>query len=320
MTEHPKKSVLFISTWINNPDLIPVQRDLLRTFCHENATLLVVLDGKSEPCFTNFGNASMRDTQRRICQEHGIDFIEVPRDFHQEPQRSQLFQSAIDATGPPALYTTAHRNYILDPSSRTAVANQFGYQVFLQHLRSKFDYLVMLQSDIFPFAPFSVKDMLAGNSLLYKSQTRTQEGETIEYAWDGCLFFDCSIEPTLNWAEWNFECGIQKKVVFTDTGGGTWCFLPKIQKKQAIDAKNSLQWTAADPEFATLPLPIRDFLQNDIRNEGERLFAEIKHHTFIHLRGGGNWEFIQNLEAGRIIQQERFASFYTCYKQLTASC
>lgn len=316
MATQQQPKVLFISTWINNPELIPIQRDLIMKFCQENVKFLAVLDGKSEPCFTNFGDASMREKQRTICRQNNIDFVDTLPSFHQEPNRSQLFEPAIKASGSPALYTTVYRNCELDPSSRTAVANQFGYQVFLQHLRGEFDYLVMIQSDIFPFTSFSVRDMLAGNSLLYKSQIRTQEGTTIEYAWDGFLMFDFSQEPAINWTEWNFENGIQNRTVFTDTGGGTWCFLPKIQKKLNIDARNSLQWTVADPEFSTLPEAIQEFLENDIRNEDDKLFSEIKHHKFIHLRGGGNWEFIRNLGGGIVIQQDRFEKFIQCSKKL----
>jgi hypothetical protein len=303
-----KPRVLFISTWINNPEFIPIQRDLIQRFCQEDVKFLAVLDGKSTPCFTNFGDTAMRQRQINICKENSIDFIEVPPQFHQEPARSQLFSAATNTSGPPALYTTQFRNYELDPSSRTAVSNQLGFITYLQSLKSHFDYLVMIQSDVFPFAAFSVKEMLAGNSLLYKPQLR----DGIEYAWDGFLFFDFSQEPSLNWNEWNFENGMQNGTVFTDTGGGTWVFLPKIKKKLGIDARNSLQWTTADPEFALLPPPVREFVENDVRNEGDKLFAEIKHHKFIHLRGGGNWEFIRNPEEGIVIQQDRFQKFMEC--------
>ena len=301
--------LLFISTWINNPELIPVQRDLIKKFCKEDVRFLAVLDGKSTPCFTNFGDTSMRQKQINICKAHNIDFVEVPPDLHTEPNREALFNVQEGSKG---LYTTSYRNYELDPSSRTAVSNQFAWRVFHANLRPHYDKLVMIQSDVFPFTPFSVSEMLDGNSLLFKDQYR----EPIHYAWDGFLFFDFSVEPSIPWNEWNFDSGIQHGDVFTDTGGGTWPLLPKIQKKKDIFAKNSLQWFKSDPFLQTLPPSVQTFLLNDVRNEGDKIFSEIKHYSFIHLRGGGNWEFIQKLREGMTIQHTRFQAFIELAKEL----
>ena len=292
--------VLFISTWINNPELIPIQRDLIKKFCSEDAELLAVLDGKPTPCFTNFGDTSMRQRQIDTCRAAGITFVEVPPDLHKEPHRAQLF-----SVKPPGHYTTDFRNYELDPSSRTAVANQFGWRTYHQYLASTYDYLVMIQSDVFPFRPFSVREMLDGNSLLYKDQER----EPIHYAWDGFLMFDFTKDKTIPWNEWNFDSGIQHDTVFTDTGGGTWPILLKIPLKKNIDTKNSLQWSKDDPYLKTLPSPVQAFLLDDVRNKDDKIFSEIKHHHFVHLRGGGNWEFIQNLGEGIVIQKTRFEAF-----------
>jgi len=320
-TAHQPK-VLFISTWINNPEFIPIQRDLIRKFCQESAELLVVLDGKTTPCFTNFGDTTIRQRQIDICRANNINFVEVPPNLHEEPQRRQLFQEGMEAD---MIYDISYRNTTMDPSSRTGTANQFGWRTFHQFLKPHYQYLVMIQSDVFPFAPFSVVEMLSGpegpHSLLYKNQYRVSDDgkREINYAWDGFLMFnfgnDSLAEGPIPWNEWNFENGIQNGI-FTDTGGGTWTILPKIQKKKDIDAKNSLQWTFQDPIVATLPSPVREFLQNDIRNEGEKIFSEIKHHFFIHLRGGGNWEFIKNPGEGLVIQEQRFQAFIRCCLKL----
>jgi len=302
--QQQEPTVLFISTWINNPELIPIQRNLINKFCKENVKFLAVLDGKTTPCFTNFGDTTMRQRQINICKENSIDYVEVPPDFHSEPGRKQLFEFGE--------YDTSYRNTNLDPSSRTAVSNQFGWRIFHTNLKKWFTHLVMIQSDVFPFAPFSVREMLDGNSLLYKDQYR----EPIHYAWDGFLMFDFSQEPEISWDEWNFDSGIQHKTVFTDTGGGTWTILPKIQKKKNIQSRDSLQWTKNDSWFETLPTPIQNFILNDSRNEGNKLFSEIKHFKFIHLRGAGNWEYIKDLEKGFQIQSKRFVTFTEAASQL----
>lgn len=304
-----KPRVLFISTWINNPELIPVQRDLIMKFCKEDAKFLAVLDGKSEPCFTNFGDSSMRSRQVETCRVASITYVEVPPEFHKEPLREQLF-----AVQSPGIYTTNYRNYEIDPSSRTAVANQYGWRVFREKLASSYDYLVMIQSDVFPFKTFSVREMLDGNSLLYKDQYR----EPIHYAWDGFLMFDFTVDKSIPWSLWNFDSGLQDGNAFTDTGGGTWAILQVIQKKKNIDSKDSLQWFAHDPYMNTLPLSVQKFLTGDNRNEGDKVFSEIKHNHFIHLRGGGNWEFIKNLGDGIILQTARFKKFVECAKELLA--
>jgi hypothetical protein len=54
-----KPKVLFISTWINHPECIPVQRDLIKKFCKEDTDFLAVLDGKTEECFTNNCNKNI---------------------------------------------------------------------------------------------------------------------------------------------------------------------------------------------------------------------------------------------------------------------
>ena len=305
-TSQQASKVLFISTWINNPELIPVQRDLIKKFCKEDTGFLAVLDGKTTPCFTNFGDTTMRQRQIDICKANNIDYVEVPPNLHTEPHRQQLFSS------PTTTYTTNYRNYEIDPSSRTAVSNQFGWHVFHTHLAKHYTLLTMIQSDVFPFAPFSVREMLDGNSLLYKDQHR----EPIHYAWDGFLMFDFSVDKTIPWDTWNFDSGFQHETVFTDTGGGTWTILPKISKKKNIDALNSLQWTFSDPALAELPAPILEFLKNDVRNEGDKIFSEIKNHYFIHLRGGGNWEFIKNLGEGMVVQQSRFQAFIETSQKL----
>jgi hypothetical protein len=128
--------------------------------------------------------------------------------------------------------------------------------------------------------------------------------------------FDFSQEPTIPWNEWNFDSGIQNKTVFTDTGGGTWTLLPKIMKKKNIQSRDSLQWTKDDSLFETLPAPIQKFLLNDNRNEGNKVFSEIKHFKFIHLRGGGNWEYMRDLGKGLQIQTERFEAFTEAASQL----
>ena len=310
MTEHNRKpKILFISTWINNPELIPIQRDLIKKFCapSENAEFLAVLDGKTTPCFTNFGDTSMRQRQINTCRAANINFVEVPSDIHTEPNRQQLF-----AVKPPGKYNTDYRNYELDPSSRTAVSNQFGWRVFHKYLAQYYDYLVMIQSDVFPFRPFSVREMLDGNSLLYEDQYR----EPIHYAWDGFLMFDFTKDKSIPWEEWNFDSGIQHDNVFTDTGGGTWPLLLKISLKKHIDTKCSLQWSYQDPFLKTLPATIQAFLLEDIRNKEDKIFSEIKHHHFIHLRGGGNWEFIKNLREGVTIQKTRFEAFADVARKL----
>jgi len=308
-TQQSQTPVIFISTWINNPEFIPIQRNLINKFCKENVKFLAVLDGKTTPCFTNFGDTTMRQRQIDICKANSIDYVEVPPDFHSEPGRKQLFDCGENKD---ITYDTSYRNTNLDPSSRTAVSNQFGWRIFHTNLKKWFNHLVMIQSDVFPFTPFSVREMLDGNSLLYKDQHR----EPIHYAWDGFLMFDFSQEPTIPWNEWNFDSGIQDKTAFTDTGGGTWTILPKIMKKKNIKSRDSLQWTKDDSWFETLPMPIQKFLLNDNRNEGNRLFSEIKHFKFIHLRGGGNWEYMKDLGKGLQIQTERFEAFTEAASQL----
>jgi hypothetical protein len=49
---------------------------------------------------------------------------------------------------------------------------------------------------------------------------------------------------------------------------------------------------------------------------GNKVFSEIKHFKFIHLRGGGNWEYMKDLGKGLQIQTERFEAFTEASSQL----
>jgi len=310
MASDPK--ILFMSTWVNNPEFMVMQRDLIRKFCKEPTDFIAVLDGKEIPCFTNFGDTSMRRRQINCCQGNKISFLEVPPETHIEPARMALFPNPSD-------YNINCRNPPHDPSSRTAVANQYGYNHFLTNLRSKYDYLVMIQSDIFPFCPFSVVEFLGDKSLLYTKANSLSDDKTdsLDYAWDGFLMFNFKVDPTINWSAWNFDSGFQTRGIFTDTGGGTWKILDTIQKKEGIHNLARCRWTRADPLFETLPKSIQDFVLNDGRNEGDNLACEIKHRSFIHLVGGGNWMFIHNVEEGFKIQTECNKNFFSlCLKLL----
>jgi len=306
--------VLFISTWVNHPELIPLQRDLIRKFCKEDADFLAVIDAKKEECYTNLGNTNMRDELINTCKDNKIQYIEVPPDFHFEEKRKQLFPEFLSAQASPHIYR--HNN----PSSRTAVANQVGYNTFLTHL-THYRYLVMLQSDIFPFEPFSVIDMLEGNSLLYRNDFRESDDKQYRthYAWDGFLMFDFKADPSIDaalWKTFSFDDQIQKGYIYTDTGGGTWYILEQLQKKKKAECKMSLKWLTSDPILKTFPEPIQRFINTDIRNEGDKIFSEIKQRSFIHLRGGGNWEF--HTEKILVNQWIRFHKFIDIIKELLA--
>ena len=117
--------VLFISTWVNHPELIPLQRDLIKKFCKEDTDFLAVIDGKTEFCYTNLGNTKIRQEMIATCKDNKIQYIEVPPDFHFEEKRKQLFPEFLSAQA------SSHMHRDKNPSSRTAVANQVGYNTFL---------------------------------------------------------------------------------------------------------------------------------------------------------------------------------------------
>jgi hypothetical protein len=177
----------------------------------------------------------------------------------------------------------------------------------------------MLQSDIFPFEPFSVIDMLEGNSLLYRDEFRESDTKNyiMHYAWDGFLMFDFKADPLIDsslWKTFSFDDMFQRGDVFTDTGGGSWYILEKLQKKKKIECKMSLKWLNSDPILKTFPEPIQQFINTDVRNDENKMFSEIKHKSFIHLSGGGNWEFHTEIILQQ--QQERFNKFIYTIKEL----
>jgi hypothetical protein len=129
---------------------------------------------------------------------------------------------------------------------------------------------------------------------------------------------DTSIDIAL-WKTFSFDDMFQKGNVYTDTGGGTWHILEQLQKKKMADCKNSLSWLNADPILKTFPEEIQAFLNTDLRNEGDKLFSEINHNNFIHLRGGGNWEIIYIKTNILDIQEQRYKSFLSTARALLDS-
>jgi hypothetical protein len=101
----------------------------------------------------------------------------------------------------------------------------------------------------------------------------------------------------------------QKGNIFTDTGGGTWYILEQLKNKKNADCKNSLQWLTSDPILKIVPELIQQFINTDIRNEGDKIYSEIFNGSFIHLRGGGNWEILYKKLNTIEIQEERYMRF-----------
>lgn len=305
--------VLFVTTWINHPETVAIQKQLIEKFCAEKPSFLAIIDAKETADFSNFGDASMRQQLIDECKKQDIIAFPVPPELHQGEARSKLFPF-------PTNHTVLSSFLEGDPSARNAVACQFAWNIVLKYL-THYKYVVFLQSDIFPFAPFSVVKRLEGRTLEFKSQIRFSQDKSqqIEYAWDGFLMFD--LEAMLAMSEpFSFEYGPQAHGISTDTGGGSWKFVKALAPGQAvrISSKDSLQWTWETGENQILLVPdcIRDFILSDPRNIGDQIYTEIKSGAFIHLRGGGNWEYMNNPGEALAIQSIRYSAFMEACQEL----
>jgi len=110
------------------------------------------------------------------------------------------------------------------------------------------------------------------------------QGRSVHYPWPNIFFIDTRRVPNVELIDWSLASG-------TDTGGKCAKWLSLLETEKTYKLKPHLssgKWTSSD-----LPKNINKniylFLDNDVRNEGNKYFSEIFDEKIFHYRAGSNW-------------------------------
>jgi hypothetical protein len=267
-----------ITPVVNNINFIYIQYYTLKKYMKCDYEFIVFNDAKDFPDETNNGNIYIRQEIRDICKKLNIKCIDIPNEHHK-------------AGFYPAKRTADSCNYILK------------YQI------ENPDKYLVIDSDMFLINDFHIKDyeQYECSIVLQHRAFDIQEDAKIyridvNYFWSGLYYFDTVKMKHKELLDWDFIEGL-------DAGGFTAKWLkttcdkiPDTKKLRYDKITNyntqniyfikhlwSLTWDENEmPQFADEQL--REFLNNDPRNENGKYFCEIYDNKFFHYRAGGNWK------------------------------
>jgi hypothetical protein len=259
-----------VTAVVNNPEFIELQYYTLKKFFKGDYEFIVFNDAKSFPDLSNYDDPSIREKIENVCKSLGIKCINIPNDHHR---------------------------YVVGPSARTADSMNYilNYQV-----RHPDQYLV-LDSDMFlinDFYPNRYSKYSCGIVL------QSRYNNKVNYLWNGLYYFDMKKVKNVNYMNWNCctDCDtggmmqnwLQKEIERNNMPN--WYELYKSDKTFHMDTiylmrhLSSMNWDLSQlPEEFKDNEDLKDFFKSDLRNQNGKFYCEIFDNTFLHYRGGGNW-------------------------------
>lgn len=146
------------------------------------------------------------------------------------------------------------------------------------YMKQNPDTYFVLDCDMF-FIDYFDMSMYDKYYFYYVSQERN-----VRYPWPNLFYIDVRAVPNIELIDWSLGYGV-------DTGGkcATWLSLLDPEKTYKLKPHlSSCNWTETD-----LPKNINKniylFLNNDVRNVGNKYFSEIFDEKIFHYRAGSNW-------------------------------
>ncbi len=268
------------------PEFLQVQVRLLRALCADGLQIVVVNDAKDFADHSNFGASRRRSADIRCLSAGRPDRTSISAALHRKrlrPPRKSL------------------------PSQRTSESLQFGYDHILKGGSKR---IAVIDSDMFPFVPFSFTDLLGQADMAGIPQERTNRffpSIKVKYLWNGLLLLN--VENMRSPSKLDFGCGYVN-FTNTDTGGKIAHYLNEFPstRVQPIPTLHSGYWHTI-PDH--VPPPLADFIRTDPMNTGG-FFSEIYGNCLFHFRGGGNW---QAVHGGRSFA-DRYEMFLTALRGL----
>lgn len=221
-------------------DLIPYQYKALKAFLKEDFEFTVFNNTPDE-------RREVRDEIERVCRSLGIRHLFV----EEQNQRT---------------VNEAH-----------AQAIHWGWQSVIR--REKSGFIILLDFDVFPLAPFSIETYMAGADIAGLPQSRNAGKKYARYFWPGFMILRGSI-PNKRWAD--FRCGRVGDVP-VDVGGRfhhylRWHpFLKKRSMRCSGQISSRLGNMGAMPEW--------------MRGGYEDAFnVWLVEEAFLHYGGASNWD------------------------------
>ena len=242
-----------ISVVVNNPIFIEMQYYSIKKFFKSTNEFEIIIfnDAKDWADITNFGDVTMPQQIANTCAKLNIKCINIPN---------------------------AHHRVQGQPSNRHADSVNFMTRYMFENPDKYF----MIDADMFLVETFDIAEF-EQYYFCYINQSRTVRNRVINYPWPNFFYIDINEIPNKDLINWYTDYGL-------DAGGKCAHWLSKLDKKRVFEIKHlySCGWNASDmPE--TVDKSLKIFLENDVRNQNNKYFAELYHKKILHYRGGSNW-------------------------------
>lgn len=271
---------LVFTTGFNRPDFVELQYRLFDKLLEDDYEYIIISDANTP---------ERQEAMNRKCLELGITCIQVPQEIHDIPYLPR---------GP------GEKNH--NPNSRHCNAVQWSWDNYF----SKHEGPVMLiDSDMFPIRPFSVKKMLGDNHFagIHWGTNDIDTGKPYSYLWLALILFNNEILPERNTI--CFNCGkLPNTNAICDSGGWTHFYLARFKDILKLRELSYVQghtfycpyrYGPPNQNFENIPvehiitdLKRRGFNDNEISLvlRKPNTIELLGDNTFLHYRAGSNYE------------------------------
>jgi hypothetical protein len=260
-----------VSAW---PEALEAQRYLINKYSKEACNFIGVIDTSPNPNPWNLWDPELRDRAKEIAHEYCDEVIMMPEELHSDRRK---------------IFPTTNVSKAKFSNERASDVLQFIFEKRVMNANTP---CLILDSDMFPIAPFSLMDSLVSKSIRGVIQHRSGSFKRqVKYYWNGLSMF----EPTkLKYLEdFSFDCG-KVRGLKVDTGGQSHWGIKKIEETGLqetlgyIKHLSSLNWSIN--EFrGSIPSRMKQFIMDDDRNQSKKIYSEIYDESFLHFRAGSNW-------------------------------
>lgn len=242
-----------ISVFVNNPIFIELQFKSIKKYLisDKDYEIIIFNDAKNWSDITNFGDIRMKQKIIDMCKKINVTCINIPNSHH-----------------------------INQPS--TSVRHSDSVNYITNYMRTFPDIYFMLDSDMFFIDYFNIKEF-QNYYFCYINQSRIIFNNNVNYPWPNFFYLDIINVPNKELIDWSLVPGL-------DSGGKCYKWLSKLDSTKILKIKHkcSCDWDEKDiPEEINKNIKI--FLDNDIRNQNNKYFAELYHNKILHYRAGSNW-------------------------------
>jgi len=260
---------IIISCHFNNIDYIDLQYKSFKKFLKFDYEYVVFNDAKLYCDYTNYNNNNLNETIKLKCYELDIKCIDVPQNIHKE--RTILFPDTIEPTTENAV-------------TRCADSIQYAFNYYKN---SDYDYLLIIDSDMFFIEEFDIETHMKEYNLAGVSQSRND----VKYLWNGIIIYDLKKLENLN--EYNFDCGVINKNP-VDVGGHSYFYLNKYKNSIKLKYINHSIYTYK--ETVNKDKNIKENLSKlllelcELREDKSCNKELLLNNKILHIRSGGNWD------------------------------